>query len=58
MICDHPEISIKVYVGSNTEEPVYENVHARKIDEHIYELCSSPALVLNMAIVDIISIKN
>lgn len=58
MICDHPEISIKVYVGSNAEGPVYENVHARKIDEHIYELCSSPGLALNMAIGDIISIKN
>jgi hypothetical protein len=55
---DCSEVGIELYAGSNAEGPVYEPVHARKIDEDVYELCSSPGLALNMAIGDIISIKN
>lgn len=52
------EIEIEVYAGPSSTGPVFEKVHARKIDEDTYELLSSPGLTLNLAMGDIVSIKN
>jgi hypothetical protein len=58
MVDDPSEIEIEVFAGPSSTGPVFEKVHARKIEEHIYELLSSPGLTLNMASGDVISIKN
>ncbi|MCK9818254.1 DUF4265 domain-containing protein [Pseudomonas sp. MAFF 302046] len=58
MVNDFSEIEIEVFAGPSSTGPVFEKVHARKIDADVYELLSSPGLTLNMARGDVISIKN
>lgn len=52
------EIEIEVYAGPSSTGPVFEKLHARKVGEDTYELLSSPGLTLNLAMGDIVSIKN
>ena len=52
------EIEIEVYAGPSGTGPVFEKLHARKVGEDTYELLSSPGLTLNLAMGDIVSIKN
>ncbi|MCY0106993.1 DUF4265 domain-containing protein [Pseudomonas monsensis] len=49
---------IRVYAGKNSKGAVFEELPARKIDEHTYELLFSPGLALNLARGDIVSLKN
>jgi len=49
---------IEIYAGPSSTGPVFEKIHARKVDEDTYELLSSPGLALNLAMGDIVSIKN
>lgn len=58
MADNQSEIEIEVYAGPSSTGPVFEKLHARKIDEDTYELLSSPGLTLNLAMGDIISIKS
>lgn len=57
MVDDQTTELICVYAGKNSKGPVYEELPARKIDGHTYELLSSPGLALNLARGDIISLK-
>ena len=52
------EMEIEVYAGPSSTGPVFEKLHARKVGEDTYELLSSPGLTLNLAMGDIVSIKN
>ncbi|QEI09305.1 DUF4265 domain-containing protein [Pigmentiphaga aceris] len=49
---------IRVYAGKNAKGAVYEELPAKKIDAHTYELLSSPGLALNLARGDIVSLEN
>ncbi|WP_208491909.1 DUF4265 domain-containing protein [Pseudomonas allokribbensis] len=51
-------VHIKVFAGSHSDGPVYEELPARHVGATAYELLSSPGLALNMARGDVISIKN
>lgn len=63
-VMEHPMLDeqsaelIRVYAGKNSKGPVFEELPARKIDEHTYELLSSPGLALNLARGDIVSLEN
>jgi hypothetical protein len=51
-------VHIKVFAGSHSDGPVYEELPARHRGATTYELLSSPGLALNMARGDVISIEN
>ncbi|WP_347902935.1 DUF4265 domain-containing protein [Pseudomonas purpurea] len=55
---EYQEVVIKVVAGENSRGLVYEPLHARRIDDDVYQLLYSPGLTLNLAKGDIISIKN
>ncbi|AZD99537.1 DUF4265 domain-containing protein [Pseudomonas chlororaphis] len=50
-------VLIQVYVADD-DGPFFEELPARKIDQDIYELLSSPGIALNLARGDIVSIKD
>lgn len=57
MIDKEAAVLIQVYVADD-DGPFFEELPARKIDQDIYELLSSPGIALNLARGDIVSIKD
>jgi len=58
MVDSNKTCLINVYAGMNDKGVVYEELPARKLDDNLYELLSSPGLALNMARGDIVSIPD